>query len=809
MFTDLRLAWRALLRNPASTLVIVLTLAIAIGVSTIIASTVDSVWHALPVTDTGRLVFVSSTDPRPGEARAGMARDVAITGTSIPDLADWIARSTTLEAFAGFQYATATLTGLDAPERASLVRATANLPALWGIRASVGRGFQTDDGRIGATRVAILTDRYWRERFSARPGVIGTSIFLDGEPHTIVGVMPASAGRGIFVDTDIWVPQPLDAARAARDARTLMVSARLKPGVTREQVERDLTAIAERLKTEYPETNAHTGIVVRPLIELLGGGIGFLLSLLVLIVALIVAMACTNVSNVVLAHVSARRRELSLRTVLGAGRWNHVRQIMAEGFLLSAAAGLCGLLLGGWGLAALKWLGGPQARVLTDAAVNGRIVAAGALTAFVIPFMFSLLPALRGWRPDASDLMPGTRITRGRGHRTRTVLVALQVALAVVLLVQVVLIGRMAWTMRHTPFGFDPAQVLTFKMDVSAARHVETGSATRFYTTLLERLESLPGVSSAGAINRLPIADRDVNVRVRVAGSAPVAPEALPSLILSSISGDYLRTMRVPVLRGRALEAADFSGGQPVALVSEDAARQLWPRGDAIGSRATLTLSGEPDRSVLVVGVVANLRAADVFRRSMAQVYVPWTLRPDRTMAIAVRTDGGDPSSLAPAVRAAAALLEPNEPIFAVSSMEQVLFNDVASQSVLTGLLLAAGFLALCLAAAGIYGVVSFLVVQRTREIGLRVALGARPSSVRRLIVTQGAAPVIGGWLLGLPLALPIAFAMAGAFAFITASDPVNYIAVLASIGLIALASCYLPARRASRVDPVVALRTE
>ena len=807
--TDLRFATRALLRNPAATCVIVLTLAVAIGVSTIIASTVDSVWHALPVANTERLIFVSSTDPRPGEARAGMAGDVAITGTSIPDLVDWTARSSTVDDLAAFQYATVTLTGLDAPERASVVRATANLPAQWQIQVAIGRSFRPDDGRIGATRVALLTDRYWRERFAARPDVIGTSVFLDGIPHTLVGVVAASAGRGIFVDTDLWLPQELDAARASRDARTLFVSGRLKPGATLEQAERDFTAIADQLKNEYPTTNAQTGIVVRPLVELLGGGIRFLLSLLALLAVLVVAMACTNVSNVVLAQVSGRRRELSLRTVLGAGRWDHVKQIMAEGFVLSAGAGLIGLTLGAWGLSALKSLGGPQARVLTDASINGRIVVAGVITSFVIPFACSLLPALRGWRPDANDLRQGARATRSPGHRTRTVLVALQVGLAVVVLVQVALLGRMAWTIRGATLGLDPAQVLTFKMDVSPARYPLPDNVIRFYTALLERIEGLPGVTSAGTINRLPVADRDLSVRVRVDDAPPVATDALPSLMLASVSRDYLRTMRIPILRGRALEAADFSGGQPVALVSEDAARQLWPRRDAIGSRATLALAGEPERSVLIVGVVANLRSADVFRRSMAQVYVPWTLRPDRAMAIAIRTGAADPLSLASAVRGAAASLEPNEPIFAVSSMEQVIFNDTASQYILTSLLMAVGFLALCLAAAGIYGVVSYVVVQRTREIGVRVALGARPAAVRRMVVAQSAWPVIGGWVLGLPLALPIAFAMGRAFAFITASDPLNYIAVLSSIALVAVASCYLPARRASRVDPVVALRAE
>jgi predicted permease len=738
-----------------------------------------------------------------------MAGDVAITGTSIPDLVDWTARSTTVDDFAAFQYATATLTGVGAPERASVIRATANLPAQWQIPVTTGRSFRPDDGRVGAPRVALLTERYWRERFAAKPDIIGTSVVLDGVPHTLVGVVSASAGRGIFIETDMWLPQDLDAARASRDARTLFVSARLRPGVSLGQAEADFAAIAEQLKKEHPTTNAQTGIVVRPLVELLGGGIQFLLSLLVLLAALVVAMACTNVSNVVLAQVSARRRELSLRTVLGAGRWNHIKQIMAEGFVLSATAGLIGVTLGAWGLTALKWLGGPQARVLTDASINARILAAGVITAFIIPFAFSLLPALRGWRPDANDLRQGARATRSPGHRMRTVLVGLQVALAVVLLVQVALLGRMAWTMNEATFGLDPTQVLTFKMDVSRERYPTPDNVTRFYTSLLDRIEGLPGVTSAGAINRLPIADRDLSVRVRVDGASPVATEALPSLNLTSVSHDYLQTMRVPVLRGRALGTADFGPGQSVALVSDDAARQLWPGGDAIGSRATLMLAGEPDRSIQIVGIVANLRSADVFRRSLAQVYIPWTLRPDRTMAIALRTEAANPLSLASAVRSEAAALEPNEPIFAVSSMEHVIFNDTASQHILNSLVIAVGLLALCLAAAGIYGVVSYVVVQRTREIGVRMALGARPSAVRRMILAQGAWPVIGGWVLGLPLALPIAFAMARAFAFVTASDPLNYVAVLSSIAVVAIASCYLPARRASCVDPVIALRSE
>jgi len=806
--SNFRYALRALLRNATSTAVVVLTLAVAIGAATIIASTVDSVWHAIPASDTDRLVFIASTDPRPSQARAGMLDGVALTGTSVPDLVDFIERSTTAEQFAAFRYATATLKGLDAPERASLIRTTVNMPSLLGITPQIGRGFRNEDGLSRAAPVALLAHRYWRERFESDPTVVGTHVFLDGVPHTIVGVFPQTAGTGIFVEVDLWVPQPLEATRSARDDRGLFVMARLKPDVSSAQLAADLSTVAESLKREHPDTNAQTGVVVRPLIELLGGGIRFLLFLLALIAALVVAMACTNASNVVLAQVSARRRELSLRTALGAGRWDHVKQVMAEGFLVSASATAAGLILGAWGLAALKWIGGPEARVLTDAAVNGRIVAIGALTAFLIPFGFSLLPAVQSWRPDPSDLTHGARASRAPGHRTRTVLVALQVGLAVVMLVQVALIARMAWALKTTTLGFDPRQVLTLKMDLAADRFADPGSVTRFYSNLLARIAALPGVTSAGAINRLPVADRDLVARVQAAGAPPVAPETLPSLALGSISVDYLRTMRVSVERGRGLEAVDFSGGQPVALVSEDAARMLWPGGDPLGKRATFTLADEPQRSVLVVGVVANVRTSDVDRRTMPQIYVPSPLRPERSMAIAVRSDIPDPLQLAPAIRATAAELEPNEPIFAVSSMEQVLFSDLASTYILAGLLIAVGGVALCLAAAGTYGVISYFVVQRTREIGVRMALGAKPATVRRMIIAQGARPVVGGGLLGLPVALGLASMMASVFWFLPLGVT-NYIPVLLAIGLVALAACYVPARRASRVDPVVALRQE
>jgi putative ABC transport system permease protein len=785
------------------------TLAIAIAATTIIASTIDSVWHAIPANDTERLVFVASTDPRPSQAQSGMTGNLAMTGTSVPDLVDWTTQATTVERFVAFRYGTATLTGRGAPVRVSIVRTTAEMFAVWEISPVLGRAFGSEDGRIGAAPVVLLSHQYWQEQFSSSAAVIGTSVLLDGSPHTIVGVLPRETRVGIFADAELFVAQPLDAARAERDERRLFVMARLKPGVGRAQAEADLSRIATRLKAEYPNTNAQTGVVVRPLIEQLGGGIQTLLFLLALIALLVAGMACANVSNIVLAQAIGRQRDLSVRTALGARRSHHLKQIAIESLLISLAAGATGLLLGGWGLALLKWLAGPQARLFGDASLNWRIVAAGIATAFVLPLGFALIPALQSWRPNTSDLMDGSRaVGGGSGHRIRRVLVAVQVALAVVLLVQISLFARTAWNFRTMENGFDPRGVLTFRVDLSAEYSEE--SATAFYRTLLTRIDSLPGVTSSGSINRLPVADREMSARIKVDGAAPVKDEALPFTALATVSPRYFETLRVPIRRGRGFTERDLDdSAQPVAVVSEDAARVFWPGSDPIGARATIVAPNVPNTPLQIVGIVANVRKADIDQRVTPQVYVPITWRPDRTMAMVVHSDSTDPLQLVPAIRAQAAEIDPNEPLFNVASMEQVLYDDLASTYTLAGLLGAIAVVGLCLAGVGIYGVVSFMVTQRTREIGLRMALGARPGAVTRLVIQQAARPVAGGGILGAPAALTLVYVMSEAFVEIDASDPAHYIGVALSILLVAFVASYVPARRAARIDPLVALRAE
>ncbi len=566
-----------------------------------------------------------------------MIGDLAMTGTSVPDLVDWTARATTIEQFGAFRYDTATLTGRDAPARVSLVRVTAGMFTLWGISPEKGRAFQEEDGRIGAVPAVLLSHRYWQEEFSSDPSAVGTSVLLDGTPHTIVGVLPPEIRAGIFIDAELFVAQPLDAARAARDDRRLFVTARIKPGVSRAQAETDLAAIASRLKAEYPNSNAQTGVVVRPLIEQLGGQIQTLLMLLAIVAALVAAMACANVSNVVLAQAMGRQRELSVRIALGARRSHHLKQVAVESLLISLAAGGIGLVLGGWGLALLKWLAGPEARLFGDAAINWRIVAAGIATAFVLPLGFALIPALQSWRPDPADLKGGS------AHRIRHALVAVQVGLAVVLLVQISLFARTAWNFGTMENGFDPRSVLTFRVELPEAKYSEERS-TEFYRALLTRIDAVPDVVSSGAINRLPIAERELNARIRIEGAAPVEEEALPFTALATVSAGYFETLRVPLRRGRRFTDTDFGGRSvPVAVVSEDAARLFWPGRDPIGTRATIVAPGAPSAPLQIVGIVANVRRSDVDARVMPQVYLPSTWKQERAMTIVVRTDATDP----------------------------------------------------------------------------------------------------------------------------------------------------------------------
>ena len=424
--------------------------------------------------------------------------------SSIPDLVDWSARTKSFEAFAAFTFQSAVLTGLDVPSRITTVQATRNLLDVWGITPQMGRTFAADEATPGRDGVVVVSHGFWQSQLSSAQDVIGRTVSIDGRPHTIVGVLPADFSRGIFRTIDAVRPIVLDRERNRRDDRRLFVTAVLKPGVEIEQAQAELAAVASQLQTDFPITNAKTGVVVRPLLELLGANINAVVYLLSVIAFIVFCIACANVSSIILAYAASRRRELAVRSALGAGRLQQVRQFMIESLVASSAAGVVGLLLAWWGLIAIRYASA-NLDGFAEMTLNNRVLAIGVVMTLLAPLGFALLPALRLSRPDMDELRQGNRGAEStKGRRLRESLVVVQVALALILMTQVGLIGRTTWKLHHLERGFDPAQVLTLRMSVAEEGYRDATAAHDFYTRALDRIRAVPGVTSAGTIRRFP-----------------------------------------------------------------------------------------------------------------------------------------------------------------------------------------------------------------------------------------------------------------------------------------------------------------
>jgi putative ABC transport system permease protein len=808
--SEIRYALRSLIKRPGPTLVVVVTLGVAIASATVIYSVIDMVWHFLPAVRQDRLVYIASTGDRvvriEGESRSVVLRMPA----SIPDLADWRSRASSFEELTGFTLGSATLSGVDVPLRVTAIGVTANLPDVWGLTPILGRAFRDDEGQPGSAPAVLLSQRFWQQQFSARPSVLGQSVLLDAVPHAIVGVLPAAAQTGFFKDADVFTPLVLDALRHARDQRDVVVTGRLKPGVTREQAGNELATIASQLRAEYPATNKQVGTDVLPLIEASGFNVRILVTILTLIGLLVLVVACANVASVMVAQSMARRHEFAVHAALGATRADRIRQLMGESALASAAGCVVGLLLAAWGIAALRWLGA-NAFGFSEVQMNGRVFAASLLIACATPLGFGLLPALRFGVPDPQELRDGTRAAGAtiRGRRMRHVIVGLQACAAMILMVQIGLFVRFTWKLEAVPSGFEPAQVLSFHISLPPSRYDGPQAIERFITELTPRLRSLPGVASMGVIDRLPVAEREQNARLTVEGTALEPLDMQPVVARTAIAGDYLATLRIPLKRGRSFSTSEMADAAPVALVNEEAARRFWPGRDPIGSRVALDATAGQIVWLEVVGVVGNLRNSDIDQGPFPQIYVSTSRQPAPDMAVVVKSVGADPLQLVPAIRAQVASIDANQPIFDVATMSQVLYDDLVGSYILTAILTTVGLVALMLSAAGIYGLVSFSVAQRRKEIGVRMALGARPDVIVRMIVAHTARPVATGSVLGLAAAIAVSLALATGIPELDPRDPVSYAGVILMILVVALVASYLPARRAASVNPVDALRAE
>ena len=802
LLQDLRYGLRTLRRAPGFLAVSVVTLALGIGATAVMYGFVSAALSAAaPVADMDRLAAVWSHNRTQGETK---------NVVSMQDFEAWRRRQTSFDRFAAQRPGAVNLSGGGEPIRASALFVTAHFFDVLQQQPVLGRAFTPEEERPGAPRVAIVSNRFWRDRFEGRSDVLGREVLVDARPVTIVGVLPPSD-----LSRDLMLPLTIDPASPAYGEHALFVMARLRSGVTLNQARSEMAAIGDQLEREHPATHRGWGVNTRPLQEEFFGPQARLVFALLGAAALAVLLiGCANIASLLLARGIGRNRELAVRTALGASRGRLLRQMLVENLALASAGTAAGLLVAHWGLGILRaeFAGfGPSItdRVTLHAGVLGFAAAAGVCSTL----FFGLLPALKSVRADVTQsLRDGARATGSfRTRRLRSVLVGTEVATAVLFLVVALLMIRTLQALSRIEPGFDAAHVLTMRISLPEARYGEDAAVATFYERLTERLRASRGVVTAGAGVRVPTAGSRYNPNrsIVIEGRPRAADETLFAADLTVTPG-YLETLRIPLRAGRALDERDGSEAPLAVAVSETVVRRYFDGSSerALGARLRLGDEPAPDAWRVVVGIVGDIRNDDIDAPSLPMVYVPLAQRPAREMTVVVRTVG-DPLGHTHDARAVVAAVDAGQPVYEVRSMEAIVEEDLRTSVVLIAILGVFAAVALTLAALGIYGVVAHAVAQRTHEIGVRMALGAAAGDVVALVVRQGFTPVAAGLLAGLAAGLAVSRLMRGMLYGITPNDPVTYAGVVLTLVAVGLIACLSPARRAARIDPLLAIRAE
>jgi putative ABC transport system permease protein len=799
---DVLYAMRRLIKAPAFTFIAVITLALGIGANSAIFSVVNGILlQPLPYPEANRLVGIYHTTEGHRAVMSG------------PNFTDIARSATTLENAAAISTGRMILTGQGEPARLPIAEVSASLFNVLRVRPEIGRAFNADENTPGRTNVVILSHALWEQRFGSDPSVIGKRITLDGVPREVVGVMPARfsypAGR------DAWLPVEYDEGFVAkqRGAWFLGVVARLKPGVSPAQSAAEVETLGRNLARQYPDANAEIGMTTYPLLEAMVGDIRPSVFILLGAVGFVLLIACTNVANLLLARAAARGSEMAVRTALGAGRGRLVRQLLTESVLLSVLGAVVGLLLAVWGvelLVSLKPAGIPR---LDNVRIDATVILFTIAIALVTGVLFGLFPAFsvtRGLNASLKESGRGAVTTRA-GTRVRAVLVIAELALAVMLLAGAGLLMRSFAKLQAVDPGFRAGQALTFELTLPDARYKEDPHRITFFDQLLPRLRALPGVTAASAVMGLPLSGLDFIISFEVGGRPPVPPAQQPAMQVRVATPDYFSAVGIPLKRGRGFTDADRADTTKVVLITEAAARQFFAGEDPIGKTIKLGWGrgpGKPRAGGEVVGIVGDIKDAGLDEPNPPQIYMPLRQWPVSFMSVVVNTTV-PPASLSDAARAQVAAIDPNLPLSNVTPLDTILAKSISQQRFYMTLLTAFAAVALALAAIGIFGVLSYAVSQRTREIGIRMALGAPERSVVTLIVWQAMLLVAAGVVAGTISALFLSRTMTKMLFNIQPTDPATFASVAGVLVGVALLASYLPARRAARVDPIVALRTE
>jgi putative ABC transport system permease protein len=801
LMQDLKFSLRLLAKSPSFTAIAILTLALGIGANTAIFSVVNAVLlRPLPFKNSSQLVVLRETYKLVG--------DVSV---SYPDFLDWRRQTHTFSAMAAVQNRGFNLSGVAQPENIGGYAVSPNLLALLGVHPVLGRDFLPSEENQGATPVILLSYQLWQSHLGGDPGVLGRSINLDGRSFSIVGILPPTFR---YLDrTDVLIPFGVFAeGLAERGERGDMdVVGRLAPGVPLSQAAVEMNTIAARLAQQYPQSNYGFGAHLASFREEFSGDTRLAVLVLFGAVVFVLLIACVNVANLFLVRGAARAREIALRLAFGASRGRVVRQMLTESLLLAFCGGILGILLGAWGISALGYLLPADSLQTMGVRMDRSVFLFAGAIIVLVAFAFGLIPALQATRPDLHEtLKEGGRSATSTSaqHRLRGALAIAETALALVLLVGAGLMLKSLYHLIQVSPGFEPARVLTMEMDLRSDQYSKNPAILNFWQQLLDRVRTIPGVESAAVGTVVPLTGNHNRSDVTIEGLPLPGPGEFPHPDYHVISSAYTAAMGIPLLRGRTFTDSDNETAPSVALVNATMARRFWTDGDPIGKRILRGHPGDDETWVTIVGVVADTKLYGLDNPARLEVYYPYRQQPYSDMNLVVRS-AVDPSSLSASIRAAVAAIDKDQPIFAIHTMQQLVNDSISTRRLTLVLLGIFSALALLLAAIGIYGVMAYSVALRTQEIGIRMALGAQRQDVLRLVLGQGARIAFFGVAIGLAAAAALARALSSLLFSVSASDPVTFAAVAVLLVAVTLLACYIPARRALRVDPIIALRYE
>src|SRR5262245_16456763 len=803
MIQDLRFGFRMLLKNPGFTFVAVLTLALGIGANTAIFSVVNAVVsRPLPYPEPERLIRLWESNPGRGWPEFS---------ASAPNFADWRKQQTVFEQLAAYEFGVNNFTGSGEPERVATLGVTANLFPTLGTPPALGRNFLPEEEQPGRQRVVILSDGLWQRRFGADPQLIGRQIQLSGESYTVVGVMPP--GFQFMRNTEVWTPLRLDPAvapwHANRSHHNIHVIGRLEPGVSLAQAQAAMDVIARQLEQQYPKSNAGWGVLLRTFYDwIVPEQIRRSVLVLFAAVGFVLLIACANVANLMLARASTRRREMAIRAALGAGRLRVMRQLLTESLLLATLGGLAGALLARWGAQLIKASTSLNMPRLDETRLDLRALGFTLIVSLLTGLIFGLAPAWQASRLDLNEtLKEGGRSGGGARRGFRGALVVVEVALSLVLLLGAGLMIRSFSNLQNAPLGFAPENVLTMQINLPGSKYGEKAQRGAFYNQLLERMRSAPGVVDAAAVTQLPLHSgaswsQEITLEARDAAPSDVKMSARTF----AATPRYFQTMGIPLLQGRDFTEQDSGDGPLNFIVSESFARRFWPNENPIGKR--FRASPSFDIFGTVVGVIGNVRNVSLESEGGPAFYFSYGRIGMPSLAVVVRTVA-PPESMTAALRAPIASLDRDLPVYNVRTLDQLVYNSAGLPRLQTALLSFFGAIALLLAAIGVYGVMAYAISQRMREIGLRMALGAQTRDVLKLVVRQGLALSLIGVAIGLALAFGLTRFLSGLLYQVSATDALTFALIPLLLVGVTLLACYLPARRAIKMDPLLALRRE